>query len=43
MIESFDQGDVLELIDDIPHGTRCVSHQDMAKAYNQQRVIDRHG
>ena len=32
-----------DLIDDIPRCTRCVTHLDMAKAYNQQRVIDRHG
>ena len=39
--ESLAQGDRVpfpvgeEMIDDIPHGTRYVTHLDMAKAYNQ--------
>jgi len=32
-----------ELIDGIPHGSRCGTHLDMEKAYNQQRVLVRHG
>jgi len=32
-----------ELVDDIPYGVKWCSHLDMAKAYNKQLVIEKHG